>query len=54
MRRLLFAIRFANTNILVTNQLTPESRIMFHRRISDRVRELAPFLTFDSRSLSGA
>ncbi len=47
-RRLLFAIRFANTNILVTNTLTPESRIIFHRRISDRVRELAPFLSFDT------
>jgi len=48
MRRLMFAIRFANTNILVTNQLTPESRIIFHRRISDRVRELAPFLAYDT------
>jgi hypothetical protein len=48
LRRLLFAIKFANTDILVTNQLLPESRIMFHRRIGDRVRLLAPFLTFDS------
>lgn len=48
MRRLMFAIRFANTDILVTNQITPESRIMYHRRISERVRVLAPFLTYDS------
>jgi hypothetical protein len=48
LRRLLFAIKFANTDILVTNQLSPESRIMFHRRIADRVRLLAPFLNFDS------
>jgi uncharacterized membrane protein (UPF0182 family) len=48
LRRLMFAIKFANTDILVTNQLSPESRIMFHRRIADRVRLLAPFLTFDS------
>ena len=48
LRRLLFAIKFANTDILVTNQLLPESRILFHRRIGDRVRLLAPFLTFDS------
>ena len=48
LRRLLFAIKFANTDILVTNQLLPESRVLFHRRISDRVRLLAPFLTYDS------
>jgi uncharacterized membrane protein (UPF0182 family) len=47
-RRLLFAIRFANTNILVTNTLTSDSRILFHRRISERVQHLAPFLTFDT------
>jgi uncharacterized membrane protein (UPF0182 family) len=48
LRRLMFAIKFANSEILVTGQLTPESRIMFHRRIADRVRVLAPFLSFDS------
>jgi uncharacterized membrane protein (UPF0182 family) len=47
-RRILFAIRFANTNILVTNQLTSDSRIIFHRQIADRVHQLAPFLSFDS------
>jgi uncharacterized protein len=48
LRRLMFAIKFANSEILVTGQLTPESRIMFHRRIADRVRVLAPFLSYDS------
>ena len=48
MRRLLFAIRFASTDILVTNQINSESRIMYHRQIGERVRLLAPFLTFDS------
>ena len=33
--------------------LTPESRIIFHRRISERVRELAPFLSVRHRPLSG-
>ena len=47
-RRLMFALRFTDTDILFTNQLTSESRILFHRRIQDRVQELAPFLTFDS------
>jgi len=48
LRRLLFAIRFGATNIVVTNQLTSESRIMFHRSIGERVRTIAPFLKYDS------
>ncbi len=47
-RRLLFAVRFGAANILVTNQITPESRIMYHRRIGERVREIAPFLDYDA------
>lgn len=47
-RRLLFAIRFGASNIVVTNQLTDESRIMFHRQIGERVRMVAPFLHYDS------
>jgi uncharacterized membrane protein (UPF0182 family) len=48
LRRLLFAIRFSAANIVVTNQLTSESRIMFHRQIGERVRTIAPFLKYDS------
>jgi uncharacterized membrane protein (UPF0182 family) len=47
LRRALFAIRFTNLNILVSAQITPESRLMFRRRIQDRVSAIAPFLTFD-------
>ena len=47
-RRLLFAIRFGSTDILVTNQITADSRIMFHRQITERAQLLAPFLTLDA------
>ena len=47
-RRLLFAMRFASTDILFTNQLSADSRILFHRRIGERVTIVAPFLRFDS------
>jgi uncharacterized membrane protein (UPF0182 family) len=47
-RRLLFGIRFQSTDIVLTEQIGPESRILFHRRIGERVREIAPFLTYDS------
>ena len=48
LRRLLFAVRFRSTDILFTSQITPESRIMFHRQIGDRVKLIAPFLDFDA------
>ena len=48
LRRLAFALRFGTTDILVTGQIGPESRILFHRRIRDRVATLAPFLTPDN------
>ncbi len=47
-RKLLFALHFKNANILFTNYLTPESRIMIYRSINQRVRMLARFLRFDS------
>jgi uncharacterized membrane protein (UPF0182 family) len=48
LRRLAFALRFGTTDILVTGQIGPESRIMFHRKIRDRAQTLAPFLTLDN------
>jgi uncharacterized membrane protein (UPF0182 family) len=45
--RLLFALRFGDLNLLISNQLTSESQILFHRQIDKRVAELAPFLTYD-------
>ena len=46
-RRLLFAIEFFDPQILFTTYLSPESRIMYNRRIQTRVRVLAPFLDYD-------
>jgi uncharacterized membrane protein (UPF0182 family) len=48
LRRLLFAARFRSTDILFTSQITPESRIMYHRQIGDRVKLIAPFLSYDA------
>jgi len=48
LRKLLFALRFASTDIILSDAITAESRILFNRRISDRVRALAgDFLAFD-------
>jgi len=47
-RRLAFALRFADYNLVLTNLLNDESRIIFNRRVSDRVQLVAPFLELDS------
>ncbi len=47
-RRLMFSLRFRSSDILLTDVVTPQSRVLYHRKISDRVTEIAPFLTYDS------
>ncbi|MBC8177797.1 MAG: UPF0182 family protein [Desulfobacteraceae bacterium] len=46
-RRVLFAIEFMDSQILFTEYLTPESRIMYNRTIRKRANSLAPFLQYD-------
>ncbi|MCC6748818.1 MAG: UPF0182 family protein [Deltaproteobacteria bacterium] len=46
-RRLLFAIRFMDPNLVFTSHLTPESRILFNRQIQERINTVAPFLMLD-------
>ncbi len=46
-RKLLFSARFATLRISLSNDITPESRILYYRKIQDRVRKLASFLDFD-------
>jgi uncharacterized membrane protein (UPF0182 family) len=45
--RFLFALRFGDSNLLVTNQVSSQSRVLFHRTISERERLIAPFLSYD-------
>ena len=47
-RRLLFSLRFRSYEILVSGQLSAESRLIYHRNIADRVATIAPFLRYDS------
>jgi len=48
MRRLLFAIEFMDPQILLTTYLGPDSKIMYNRRIRQRVQAIAPFLAYDN------
>jgi len=46
-RRLMFALRFGAYQIAFNDGITGDSRILFHRNITERVTEIAPFLRFD-------
>lgn len=45
--KLLFAFRFGSMNILLSDDLTPETKVLFHRDILERARLALPFLRFD-------
>ena len=47
MRRAAFALRFNDYNLLLTNLLRDDSAIIYNRQVSERVQEVAPFLTLD-------
>jgi hypothetical protein len=48
LRRAMLAIRFGSTDTLFSPSLSPDSRVLMYRRISERVRRIAPFLRYDS------
>ena len=46
-RRLLFAARFKDLDLLISDQLTADSQLLFHRSLGDRLDLIAPFLRYD-------
>jgi uncharacterized membrane protein (UPF0182 family) len=47
-RRLLFAFRFQSLNIVLSSDLTPKTRVLFHRNIRERAELALPFVRFDN------
>jgi uncharacterized membrane protein (UPF0182 family) len=47
-RKLLYALKFKEKNILLSSSLTSDSKIMYTRSPLARVQKVAPFLTLDS------
>jgi uncharacterized protein len=45
--RTLFAWHLNDINILLSHYITPDSRVLLHRDIQDRIRTIAPFLQLD-------
>jgi uncharacterized protein len=46
-KKLAFAMHFRAHQIILSDDITPESRIIFDRQIRRRVSKIAPFLTYD-------
>ncbi|MCB0167269.1 MAG: UPF0182 family protein, partial [Anaerolineae bacterium] len=47
LKRIAFALRLADTNMLLSQEFTNDSRVMFYRNIQQRVNRIAPFLQYD-------
>jgi uncharacterized membrane protein (UPF0182 family) len=48
LKRVAFAIREGDANILLSNEINTSTRIQFHRQIQQRVETIAPFIRLDS------
>lgn len=46
--RLLFALNFADINLLLNGDIGSDSKLLWRRNIMERVREVAPFLRYDN------
>jgi len=46
-KKLLFAARFGSITMLLSDDITSESRIMYHRNVIERASMVAPFARFD-------
>ena len=44
----MFAVRFSDLNLIISNQITDQSRLMFDRGVQARVSKAAPFLSLDA------
>jgi len=45
--RLLFAARFRDLNLLISDQVTSDSQLLMNRSLGERLQLLAPFLAYD-------
>ncbi|WP_315985194.1 MULTISPECIES: UPF0182 family protein [Microbispora] len=46
-RRLLYAVKYGETNLLLNSNINDESRILYNREPVQRIQQVAPFLTLD-------
>jgi uncharacterized membrane protein (UPF0182 family) len=51
MHRGLFALALGSKDLLISDDITSESRILLHRDVHDRLQTLAPFIQWDSEAV---
>ena len=47
LKRLAFAIRLGDANVLLSDEIDSGTRVQFHRQIMERVQQITPFLALD-------
>ena len=47
-QRIVFALKYQDTNILLSNQISAESKILYSRSPAERVSKVAPWVTLDN------
>lgn len=47
LQKLAYTWEFGDINIMISGEITPESRILYFRNVEERVRQIAPFLALD-------
>jgi uncharacterized membrane protein (UPF0182 family) len=52
LRRAVFAMKLGNKDLLLSDDISAESRILLHRDVHDRLQTLAPFIQWDQRAAS--
>ncbi len=48
LKRLAWSLRLADVNVLLSDYITPQTRLLINRRIHERVKLIAPFLRYDA------
>jgi uncharacterized protein len=48
LRRLAYAYQLGDINLVLSTQINPDSQLLYHRAIQDRLHTLTPFITYDS------
>ena len=46
--RLLFAVKYGDPNLIISGNISSESKLLLNRNILDRAKKAVPFLTFDN------
>jgi uncharacterized protein len=51
LRRAVFALALGSKELLLSDDITPDTRILLHRDVDERLQTLAPFIQWDSQAV---